>query len=374
MVVAVRILHLDPDDIDNPLSGGGPVRTYEIYRRLAARHEITVLTPTFPGSTPEKHRSGIRYLRLGRKIGDHGSSHHITFFFKLPAAIRRFEYDLIVEDFMPPASATFNPLFAKAPMIASVQWHFAEQLSRQFKIPFWIWERYGVKLYRNFIVLTESMRRSIEDRNRHAVCRVIPNGVDEDLFELPPAVGDFLLYLGRLDFEQKGVDLLLAAYAKIPAASRIPLLLAGHAVDYDAIRARVQALGLDDDVTIRERVDIAERNRLLSACRAVCVPSRIETFGMVITEACAAAKPVVLFDRPPMNEVMAPEACVAVPAFDTDALASALTLLTAESDGALANRGARCRQWARRYQWNNVAAMQEAFYLEILDRSGGVQR
>ena len=66
----MRILHIDPDDIENPLSGGGPRRTYEIYRRLAARHEIVVLTPTFSGSTKEKVRDGVRYLRLGRRIGD----------------------------------------------------------------------------------------------------------------------------------------------------------------------------------------------------------------------------------------------------------------------------------------------------------------
>src|SRR5689334_17831136 len=132
----MRILHLDPDDIDNPLSGGGPLRTYEIYRRLAKRHEITVLTPTFEGSTPEVVRDGIRYIRLGRKIRNHGSSHHITFFCGLPKAVRSFDYDLLVEDFMPPASTTLNPLFAKAPVVASVQWFFAEALSRQYKLPF----------------------------------------------------------------------------------------------------------------------------------------------------------------------------------------------------------------------------------------------
>lgn len=77
----MRILHIDPDDMDNPVSGGGPVRTFEICRRLVRNgHEVTVLTPTFPGSTPEKEREGIRYVRVGRRIGDHGSSHHLTFF------------------------------------------------------------------------------------------------------------------------------------------------------------------------------------------------------------------------------------------------------------------------------------------------------
>src|SRR5207244_1235012 len=97
-VKRVRILHLDPDDLDNPLAGGGPVRTFEICRRLARRHEITVLTPTFPGSTPLMEREGVRYVRLGRKVRDHGSSHHITFALALPRAVRRFEHDLLVED------------------------------------------------------------------------------------------------------------------------------------------------------------------------------------------------------------------------------------------------------------------------------------
>ncbi|MBL8303152.1 MAG: glycosyltransferase, partial [Ideonella sp.] len=94
----MRILHLDPDDIDSPLSGGGPVRTFEICRRLARRHEVTVLTPTFPGSTPELVRDGVRYLRLGRKVGDHGSSHHITYLAALPRAVRAHRHDLLVED------------------------------------------------------------------------------------------------------------------------------------------------------------------------------------------------------------------------------------------------------------------------------------
>src|SRR5690606_20114184 len=126
--------------------------------------EITVLTPTFPGSSPEVVREGIRYLRLGRKIRDHGSSHHITFFFELPRAIRRMEYDLLVEDFMPPFSATFNPLFAKAPVVGSVQWFFAAALSRQYRLPFFLGERYGVRLYDNLIVLTEKMRQVLQER------------------------------------------------------------------------------------------------------------------------------------------------------------------------------------------------------------------
>jgi len=225
----MRILHLDPDDMGNPLSGGGPVRTWEIYRRLARRHEITVLTPTFPGSTPRLDRDGIRYERLGRKVGDHGSSHHLTFLASLPAAVRRHDYDLLVEDLMPPCAATWTPWFARRgrPLIASVQWFFAREYTRRLHLPFHWGEEYGIRMYRHFIVLTESMAGTIAARHPRADIRLVPNGVADDLFQIAPNAGEFLLYLGRIEIHAKGLDLLLAALALVPEAERLPVVVAG---------------------------------------------------------------------------------------------------------------------------------------------------
>lgn len=361
----MRILHIDPDDIDNPLSGGGPVRTFEIYRRLARRHEITVLTPTFPGSTPEQVREGVRFVRLGRKVRNHGSSHHITFFFALPAAIRRFHYDLLVEDFMPPMSVTMTPLANRKPLIASVQWFFAESLSRQYHLPFFLGERYGIRLYRNFIVLTDGMRRLIESRHPIARCRVIPNGVDSSFFEIVPRHGEFILYLGRIDFAQKGLDLMLQAYAQIPVALRLPLVVAGGGFEEARLGAMIAELDLGTWVQPIGKVGSAQRGDLLRDCRFVCVPSREETFGMVILEACAAAKPAVVFDKWPMNEVAVTGGCITVPPFDVDAYARAMGTLFTESEAAMAERGARCRAWADRFRWDAIALEQEALYEEV---------
>jgi glycosyltransferase involved in cell wall biosynthesis len=363
----MRILHLDPDDVDNPLSGGGPVRTLEIYKRLAARHEITVLTPTFPGSEPEVVRDGIRYIRLGRKVGDHGSSHHITFFFALPFALRRFDYDILVEDFMPPMSVTFNPLFNRKPLVASVQWFYAETLSRQYHLPFWLGERYGLRLYRNFVVLTPEMRALVEERRPSARCEVIPNAVDDSLFSLDIVPGRFILYLGLVDFDNKGVDLLLRAYARIPEEERLPLVIAGHGFEWDRLRAEVAELGLARWVKPVGRVGHAERAKLFAECRFACVPSRTETFGMVILEACAAGKCVVVFDREPMNRVAAPGVCPRVPAFDVAEYADAMRLLASASDASLAARGAQCRTWAARTNWDAAAARQESFYRTVVE-------
>ncbi len=362
----MKILHLDPDDIDNPLSGGGPVRTYEIYKRLAARHEITVLTPTFQGSTTEKIRDGIRYIRLGRKIRNHGSSHHITYFFNLPRAIRSMEYDLLVEDFMPPFSTTMNPLFAKAPMIGSVQWFFAESLSRQYKLPFFLGEKYGVKLYKNMVVLTEKMRSLLHSRHPDANMSVIPNGIESGLFGTEERYSDYILYLGRVDVQQKGVDLLLRAYSLIPEQRRLPLYLVGHGFQQDLVEALINDLQLKPWVRLLGKKSGEEKQKLLREARFVCVPSRDETFGMVITEACACGKAVILFDKAPMNEV-ASEACVAVEPFSVEKYSEAMQQLLQATDTELEEKGVVSKAWARQFNWDEIALKQEGFYKSVVN-------
>jgi glycosyltransferase involved in cell wall biosynthesis len=267
---------------------------------------------------------------------------------------------------MPPASATINPLFARQPVIASVQWFFARDWTARLRLPFHWGEEYGVRLYRNFIVLTPSMRERIAGRVPGAACSVIPNGIEEELFDIAIRPGRSILYSGRLDLGQKGVDLLLMAYARLPSP-RPPLVLAGHSQEPAAVEALARRLGVADEVVWYGRYDRAGRARLLAECRFVCVPSRDETFGMAITEACAAGKPVLHFDRAPMNEV-APAACVAVKPFDTDAFARAMQRLWDSTDDALVRRGEACRHAMGQYRWPSIAARQEAFYHDVLDR------
>jgi len=361
----MRILHLDPDDVDNPLSGGGPVRTLEICQRLSLRHQITVLTPTFPGSTPERWRGAVRYLRLGRKIGDHGSSHHITFWLSLPAAIRRFDYDLLVEDMMPPCSVTLTPLVKKnKPLIASVQWFHAGLWRDQFKLPFDWLQDHGVRMYKNFIVLTESMRQRIDRLHPRARIEVIPNAVDQRLYGLTPEYGDFIFYLGALDVGIKGLDLLLLAYAQVPEEERLPLIMAGHGDAWPAIEAIIGQHGLAPWVQHIGKVGHEERNDLLRRCRFVCMPSRHETFGMTLLEGCAAGKPVAFFDAPPMNEIAPPD-CPRAVAFESNSYAELLRHLLGMSSLELAELGGHCRSWALRFTWEEIAAKQERFYRDV---------
>ena len=90
---------------------------------------------------------------------------------------------------------------------------------------------------------------------------------------------------------------------------------------------------------------------------------------MVIVEACAAGKPVVLFDKAPMNEVAAPGACETVAAWDVAAYAEAMRRLLREGDEDLVRRGGTCRTWAERFQWESLALRQERFYEKVMEES-----
>lgn len=366
----MRILHVDPDDIENPMSGGGPVRTFEIYRRLAQRHEVTVLTPTFPGSTPEKVRDGVRYIRLGRRVLNRGSSHHFTFMAAAPGAIKQHAHDLLVEDFMPPCSATLLPFFSRQPMVASVQWFMAGEWQHKYKLPFTWGERLGVRLYQQFVVLTESMRQKIQGYHPQANCRVIGAGVDDSLFDIPLRSGDFIFFLGRLDIYAKGLDLLLDAYERLSPNERLPLVVAGSGVDDAAFREQVRRRGLSDAVRMVGKINAAQRAEMFERCRFMVMPSRWETYGMVLLEACAAGVPVVCFDHAPMNEVVPREHCKVVPHENVEALAESMAALVREPDAQLLERGRACRAFAReRGSWDAVALAQERFYQESLNAS-----
>lgn len=361
----MRILHIDPDDIESPWSGGGPVRTFEIYRRLAKRHEITVLTPTFPGSDREKTKEGVRYVRVGRRWGNHNSSHFISFYFAAPFAARRFKYDLLVEDLMPPTAATVTPLLNRGPIVASVQWFFAKEWSRHYHLPFHWYQPLGLKFYSKFIVLTDDSKEEIRRYHPGADIRVIPNGLDASFFEYPSTdPGDYILFLGRVSDHDKGLDLLLEAFSQIVSRTQINLVIAGDGMDLEKNKERVKVLGLQGRVEFKGRQNYEEKRKLLARSCFVCVPSRFETYCMVALEAFATAKTVVAFDIPRLDVVKS-DFAFRVPCFNTEIYAKILLDLAQDPEKARA-LGLRAREAVRPLVWDRLALEQESFYKEVL--------
>lgn len=369
----MRILHADTDDLGNPLRGGQPVRTFEVNSRLAERHDITVFTSTYRGARRHLDRGKVRYRRLGIRIPGWGLSPHLSFLARLGHAVRHTPHDLVVEEFTPPVGFCLLPRCTDRPVISLVQWFFFDDWERRYRLPFHRWMRSIPDRipYRNFIVQTDRMGDYFRELVPGARIWKVPCGVGNDAFHAQaPGEGDYVLFLGRLDASHKGLDLLLEVWERLAARGlRIPLTIAGAGPAQPFIERRVQQGGLADVVRLVGRVEGPAKAGLLRGCRFLVMPSRQETFGISALEAMAAARPVVAFDIPHLNELIDSGSGVLVRAMDTEAYAAAVA--------SLWNEPARGRQLAQAafaraggHRWSEVARLQEQIYEDVIARHG----
>ena len=363
----LRILHLAFDDHRFPGSGGGAVRTFEVNRRLAQRHQVTVVTMNYKGAK-ERVEEGVRYVQAGIRYTYFGRI--ISYLLCLPLALRRYPSDLVVEDFTPPISTALVPLWTNRPVVGMVQWLWARQKSRQYKLPFFLVEQWGVRTHRQLIAVSSGIATRLQDLNPTAEVTVIPNGVEQQDVSTNGLEKADVLFLGRIEMEAKGLDLLLRAFAGIGPLADASLVIAGDGRDRGRVRRLVDELGLHDRVRLAGRVTGAAKLELLARARFVCLASRYEVFPLVALEAQAAGTPVLAFDIPAMREVLSPDGGVLVRPFDVGAYAGAmLRLLNApEQCRAMGEAG---RRFVRQFHWDVVARQQERVYLEAVSARSG---
>jgi glycosyltransferase involved in cell wall biosynthesis len=367
----LKIVHTDTDDIENPLRGGQPVRTYSVNSRLASRHDITVLTAVYKGCRRKLTRNGIAYQRLGVRVPGWGLSPHLSFLALLGFSVARRKPDLVVEEFTPPVGFCGLPWWTKAPVVLTVQWYFFEQWEKRYRLPFGRWMRKlaAKRRYRFVIVQSHAMEREIRSVLPHATIRKIPSGIDDKAFLPATGVGEYALFLGRLDMEHKGLDLLIAAWKHACTAAQIPLVIAGEGDARPALEALIAREGLGHLIRLIGRVEGDAKTKALQGSRLVVMPSRYETFGIAALEAMAAAKPVICFDIDHMNELAAPPWAVHVPKFDSNAFGEAVVKLWSD-EPLCQHMGRQAQEQARTYHWDEIAQQQEAFYFEVLNASG----
>jgi glycosyltransferase involved in cell wall biosynthesis len=128
---------------------------------------------------------------------------------------------------------------------------------------------------------------------------VVPNGVDLDV-AVPPSSTlaptnrhKVVLGVGRLE-HNKGFDLLLQAVAALDSSGPpVRVRLVGDGTQRDRLAALARSLGIADRVDFTGALDAAAVAREMAGATVVVVPSRTESFGIVVLEAWRAGTPVV---------------------------------------------------------------------------------
>ncbi|HEV2165666.1 MAG TPA: glycosyltransferase family 4 protein [Thermoplasmata archaeon] len=199
----------------------------------------------------------------------------------------------------------------------------------------------------------------------------IPTPIDLGEFRLlppraPKGPRAVVLYVGRLYLAQKGLDVLLRAVARLPSELRPDLRLVGE--DWgglDRLVALARHLGLEDRVRLLGGLPRAQVLREYGAADLFVLPSRFDSFPVVLLEAMAAGLPILATRVGGVPEVVSDGSNgLLVPAGDPVRLADAMEALL--RDGPLCRRfGEAGRAAVPAYSWERLAPRYVAMFTEL---------
>ena len=141
---------------------------------------------------------------------------------------------------------------------------------------------------------------------------VIPNMTDTDFFtpaELPKKNHPFtFLCIAHLE-RHKGVDILLRAFASLRKENKKPLelIVAGGGSLDEILQNLARELDIHTHVTFTGKIDKTAVREQLRRANSLVVPSRFESFGVVVAEAMACGIPVVATPSGGPQDLITPE-------------------------------------------------------------------
>jgi glycosyltransferase involved in cell wall biosynthesis len=247
----MKIIFLDFDDIKNPLLGAGQAKaTYEVGSLLAKRgHVVEVICSKYP-QYEDRIDNGISYKHIG--LGSKNIRlNNAAYILSIPLYVSFLKADIIIECFTAPVSTLCSQLFTKIPVVGLPTSFEAERFSKLYKFPFDRIQNWGLKTYKYFLPYTKFFDQKMKALNPKIISKIVPEGVGDEFFTYPRKTPKYILFIGRYDMGQKGIDLLIKAYAKIANEIAYPLVLAGHGPDEMRIRSLIGRLKLKDKITVQ---------------------------------------------------------------------------------------------------------------------------
>ena len=215
---------------------------------------------------------------------------------------------------------------------------------------------------------------------RHkATC--IYNGIDFEEFDrrtgpaMPKHGGRYLLCVAALT-EGKGIDILLRAFAEVLAQHHaIDLVLVGDGPRRLAYEELSVQLDLQDRARFMGALPRSDVARLLHGCEAFVLPTRSESFGLVVAEAMACRKAIVASAVGGIPEIVEDGVSALLVEKDSpEALARALMRVLEDHQlrEALANAGYERVHGA--FSSERTGTSYEALFEEVLRPAGAGKR
>jgi glycosyltransferase involved in cell wall biosynthesis len=183
--------------------------------------------------------------------------------------------------------------------------------------------------------VSESVRVSVEECvGKRKNLSVVPNAVDGSLFNLPASGAQRksgqILFVGAVR-PVKGADVLLKALRLLTDRNHdVSLVLAGepfygrYRQEETKLRQLVTDLCLENRVSFVGKKMPADVATLMGESAVLVLPSRMESFGMVLVEALACGTPVVATRCGGPEDIVDERVGALVPPDDAEALAEGI--------------------------------------------------
>ena len=357
----MRILHFIYDHINNPwIGGGGAVRAYEIYKRLSkSGHSITVVSGRYP-SISNYSEGSLDFIFVGNP-----SNYPLSTFryaFESCKLLKTFskDYDIVIEDFAP-----WNPILSfriknKKAVLLQIQSYLGREILKKynfFGIPFYLAERVYPGLFDNHLFISPSLRDKFKQRGA-----VISNGISKDLLDSEANTGDCPAFLGRIDVRTKGIDTLIEAMEIL----KVPIKVAGSGRD---IKIFLKMIDGQENIQWVGIVRGEAKKDFLKKMQFLILPSRYEGQGIVVLEAAACGKPVIVSDIPELRYAVDAGFGISFKTGNARDLADKIRFLS-ENEPLRKEMGAKARDYARDYTWDKIALDYEKLLADIVSRGG----
>lgn len=358
-VFYMKIAILDMDDLRNPHWGSGQATaTREIGRRLSKKNDIVVYCSKYPGAADYKE-DGIFYRHIG--IGTKFAKvNNLFYLLTLPFIVRKIKADIIIEHFTAPISTCFSPLFTKIPVVALSSFFASEEMAKKYGINFTLIERLGGKFYKYGIALNKSHALKMKMYNTSINVRIIPNGIDEKYLHMKTEEKNYLLFAGRIDIFQKGLDMLITAFKKASREINDKLYIIGSG----SISQERKLLDLIKNNNLAKRIKFLgrktgkEKDDYLRGAKFAIFPSRFEGQSLSFLEMMALRKPIICFNIAGLDWLG--RGAFKIKAFDIDKLAEKIVALS-KSKSLRTTMGSFAKKQASSYSWDKTAGQYEKF-------------
>jgi len=334
---------------------GGGEYVFSLMARLLADsgNKVWVITNRIKGETYPSHKN-IKIIFVPPELehkGIHPSSFkdNLTYsfcaFIKALSIIKNQKIDVIHSNNFAPALAgsLLSFLTSKTHIIVIYDvfslyedfwklWGKQENVSRLNVLLAPILEKMLIKLKCTAIhTVSETSKQDLIKFGTKKPIYVIHNSIDiYESKELKPVPFQFI-YIGRLIF-YKNLEVVINSIKIVKQSyPKIKLIIVGDGPHKKILEKFVTDLNLQENVKFMGRVTHEEKNRLLSISQALVFPSLCEGFGIVVLEAFASKKPVLVPSVPPLSEIVEQENTgYIIPPHDEKEWAKALEIIIEE--------------------------------------------